>query len=265
MRGCEGHNDEVRTVAISPNGHLLASGSRDGQILLWKLDSNYEYQVLLDNVASVRCVAWSPDGKQLASASGDNLLRVLDWLSEYAAQVFSGHYGYVFSVSWLPDGKSIVSASGDQTIRVWNLETGAQTHILEGHTNRVNHVSVSSDGRIVASKSGEQDSTVRIWNCMNCQEIARIEEKGLNRVFPGIAFHPAFPASPLLVQATASSASGIWTTKSCWASPRQRPRSNTPAPRSSSSARVTWANRAWPCAWPKTATLEKASRVQPTA
>ena len=71
----KGHNALVYSLAFSPSGKLLASGSFDNTIKLWEYPSGKELRSLGGHAAPVYCVAFSPDGAVLASSSQDQTIR----------------------------------------------------------------------------------------------------------------------------------------------------------------------------------------------
>src|SRR5262249_49099823 len=68
----------VRSVAFSPDGQTLASGSEDNTIILWDVVSHQQLSTLNDHTSTVRSVAFSPDGQTLASGSEDNTIILWD-------------------------------------------------------------------------------------------------------------------------------------------------------------------------------------------
>src|SRR5262249_3054207 len=74
----KGHRDDVKCVAISPDGKWLASGSQDKTVKIWELATGKEVHTLRGHRGAVQSVAFSPDGKRLASGSLDETLKVWD-------------------------------------------------------------------------------------------------------------------------------------------------------------------------------------------
>jgi WD40 repeat protein len=155
----EGHRDGVNSVAFSPDGKTLATGSDDNSVKLWNLQGQV-LQTLNSHSSFVNSVAFSPDGKTLATGSYDNTVKLWN-LQGQELQTLTGHSAGVNSVAFSPDGKTIASASGDKTVKLWNLE-GQVLETLTGHSDSVYSVAFSPDGKTLASASG--DKTVKLWN-----------------------------------------------------------------------------------------------------
>ncbi|KAE9406405.1 WD40 repeat-like protein [Gymnopus androsaceus JB14] len=153
------------SVAFSPNGQKIVSGSGDKTIRVW--DSNTGKQLgdsLQGHEDLVRSVAFSPDGQKIVSGSDDKTIRV--WDSNTGKQLgdpLQGHEDWVHSVAFSPDGQKIVSGSGDKTIRVWDSNTGKQLgDPLQGHEDLVHSVAFSPDDQKIVS--GSDDKTIRVWD-----------------------------------------------------------------------------------------------------
>jgi WD40 repeat protein len=74
----KGHRDDVKSVAVSPDGKWLASGSQNQTVKIWDLATGKEVHTLRGHKGAVQSVAFSPDGKQLVSGSLDETLKVWD-------------------------------------------------------------------------------------------------------------------------------------------------------------------------------------------
>ncbi|MGK7902362.1 MAG: caspase family protein [Hormoscilla sp.] len=115
----KGHENYVLSVAFSPDGKRIVSGSSDETIRLWDLDGNPIGEPFRGHENSVLSVAFSPDGKRIVSGSNDLTIRLWDLDGKPIGEPFRGHENSVESVAFSPDGKRIVSGSYDKTIRLW--------------------------------------------------------------------------------------------------------------------------------------------------
>ena len=78
-----GHTTCVWSVAFSPDGKALASGSRDGSIKIWDVATGKEQADLKGHANMVMSVSFSPDGRILASGSSDGTIKALGrWQSK---------------------------------------------------------------------------------------------------------------------------------------------------------------------------------------
>ena len=122
----QGHTSAVTSVAYSPDGSHIVSGSRDKTIRVWNPTTGQcTAGPFQGHTATVTSVAYSPDGSHIVSGSWDNTIRVWNpTTGQCMAGPFQGHTETVSSVAYSPDGSHIVSGSRDNTIRVWNPTTG---------------------------------------------------------------------------------------------------------------------------------------------
>ena len=172
FRSIEGHSDLIFSVAFSPNGEILASGSGDNKIKLWDWKTGTELKTLAGHQNDIKRVVFSPDSTLLASASQDNLIKLWNWQEGREIKSLVGHEDGVLDLAFSPDSLWLASGSQDKTIKIWNLIDGKVIYTLKGHNARVLSVAFSPDGKILAS--GSYDNTIKLWSLEDGSEISTI-------------------------------------------------------------------------------------------
>jgi WD40 repeat protein len=166
-RTLTGHSGTVYSIAISPDGKTLVSGSSDETIKIWNLATGQLLRTLTftdyfseNNVYSV---AISPDGKTLVGSS--ETIKIWNLATGQLLRTLTVRSGSVRSIAISPDGKTLVSGNADGTIKIWNLATGQLLRTLTGHSDKppswVNSIAISPDGKTLVS--GSDDTTIKIW------------------------------------------------------------------------------------------------------
>ena len=197
----------VWSVAFSPDGSRIVSGSDDNTIRLWDTQSGDNIATLEGHSATVWSVAFSPDGSRIVSGSSDNTIRLWDTQSGDNIATLEGHSATVLSVAFSPDGSRIVSGSSDNTIRLWDTQSGDNIATLEGHSATVLSVAFSPDGsRIV---SGSSDNTIRLWDTQSGDNIATLE--GHSATVLSVAFSPD---GSRIVSGSSDNTIRLWDTQS---------------------------------------------------
>ena len=157
-------NLDVRSVAFSPDGTLLASGGTDEKVKLWDVATRESIATLNGHTDEVTSVTFSPDGTLLASASEDNTVKLWDVATRESIATLEGDGGVVTSVAFSPDGTLLASGGTDEKVKLWDVATRENIATLEGHRGEVTSVAFSPNETLLASGGGAFDDAILLWD-----------------------------------------------------------------------------------------------------
>jgi WD40 repeat protein len=157
-----GHTSAVTTLAWSPKGGRVASGSWDCTIHVWDVATGTRLLRYQGHSAGITAVAWSPDRKTLASGSEDGLVQIWDAASGQTLLTYRGHNQAITTLSWSLDGSYLASASTDLTVHVWKPTSQAKPFIYKGHHAIVEVILWSEDRKRIATVG--RDQSVQRWD-----------------------------------------------------------------------------------------------------
>jgi WD40 repeat protein len=163
---------EIHTLAVGPEGRILAVVGRDGTVRLWDARRDQQLGSLETDVDGL-ALAFSPNGRLLATGRSDGSVRLWDVPRRSMLATLNGHTDRVLAVSFSQDGRTLATGSADRTVRVWDVGQRSAVATLTGHRNLIPDLAFSSDGRTLAS-AGHDDGTARLWNPDPAQVVIEI-------------------------------------------------------------------------------------------
>lgn len=185
VRRFEGHSDAVTSVAFSPDGRLILSGSQDCTARLWETASGKELR-RFKHPGTVRSVVFSPDGRKALTAGGDDWVRLWDVSTGRELRRFEGEQCEMTCAAFSPDGRRILSGGCCGGLRMWETGSGKNLRDFQqaDFSVQVLCIAFSPDGRRVIS--GGSDELVRVWDVEGGKELCRL---ATHRCRNGIGCH----------------------------------------------------------------------------
>lgn len=151
------HTDRVYLAVFSPNGHRIASTSKDGSVCIWS-DTGELIQKLEFPGEEIYTALFSPDSRQVVIAGNSPLIRI--WQQNSPLVTLKGHTDAISIAMFSPDGGYILSASWDKTARIWNPD-GTLITTLVGHEQMLSFAQYSPNGKLIATAG--LDNAIIIW------------------------------------------------------------------------------------------------------
>jgi WD domain, G-beta repeat len=153
------------SIALAPDGVLLAVGTNNGGVLLWDLPTA-RVRWKPDTAAAVRSLAFSSDGRLLAAAEASRV-QIWNVLTGMKVAVLKGHEKQVSSVAFAPrsgaEHGTLLSGSQDGTVRVWDVNPARARSVFAWPLGAVRAVTFAPDGMTAAA--GGENGNVVVWDC----------------------------------------------------------------------------------------------------
>ncbi len=164
----------IRSFAFSPDGKLLASGSRDRTARLWDARTG-KLEHVLQHQGYVLAEQFSPDGHSLVTSSQDGAAYVWDVATGQRELLLVGSTGAINAAAFSPDGSEIATASDDLLARIYYSQDGRLLAPLAGHGKAVTSVAFDPTGRTIVT--GSSDGTARLWDAVPQGALTPIDQR----------------------------------------------------------------------------------------
>lgn len=177
----KGHTNAVDTLVFSPDGRLLASGSRDATIKLWSVPDKREISTLgeaiyeedYEGAASppqrigVYSIKFSPDGKLLASANSEESVDIWSISEERGISYFNVGFGAramgtLWAIAFSSNMEMVASGHWDGTIKLWSISEKREIASVKGHGDGLSLLAFSPDGQTLVT--GTDKGTIKFWS-----------------------------------------------------------------------------------------------------
>ncbi|KAG0738625.1 hypothetical protein G6F57_005232 [Rhizopus arrhizus] len=168
---CRGHQLAVTAVALTENGSIFYSASKDGSIVKWDAKTFKKLHTFLGGRKGVKnytghtdnvlCLAISHDGQYLASGGKDKIINIWSVKEDKHIVKFTQHRDAISGLAFRKGSNQLYSASYDRTIKLWNVDERAYIETLFGHQDQITDIDTLGRERCVST--GGRDKTARLW------------------------------------------------------------------------------------------------------
>jgi len=154
------HEKDINIVTVAPNDSLIATGSQDKTVKLWRSSDLSLQGTLYGHKRGVWDCQFSPFDRVIATASVDQTVKLWSLSSCDCLRTFQGHTSSVLRVRFLTAGLQLLSAGADGLVKLWTIRTNECEATMDGHTDKVWALDLSGDVLVSAGA----DSRIVVWN-----------------------------------------------------------------------------------------------------
>lgn len=170
----QGHAGDVTSLAFSPDGKLLASGSEDKTLKLWTMPDGQVWRTISGLADPVFGMTFNPAGTRLVAVGGDKTIRVWDAADGRELFAIPAGVSSLQDVAFSPDG-TLVAAGSSHFVKLWSVADGREIRSLQGEPGSVvSSVAFSPDGKLLAV--GDGSGTLAFWSVAEGQRVRIIRE-----------------------------------------------------------------------------------------
>jgi WD40 repeat protein len=200
---------EVNTIALSLDGKKVASGSNDGVLRLWDVDTGKVIAKWTGHKGKISSVCWNRGGQVVSGSYDDGTVKVWDVESRKTTLAIETGLSGAGAVIYSPDTTMIATGGhkkgSEEYIKIWDVKTGKLIANLKGHTNDVYCLAWTADGKTLIS--GSDDHSIRTWNTTTWQQIAVL----MGHTGPALIYDIAIsPNGRILASASYDKTARLW-------------------------------------------------------
>jgi WD40 repeat protein len=164
------HQKGVNSVAFSPDGGTLVTGSDDSTARVWGASSGEVLLKLTGHAGWVLGVSINGAGL-VATADSEGRVAIWDTASRKLLRVFQAHRAWIRAVAFSDDGNKLVTGSDDKSVKIWEVSSGKLLRTLNGHTSWITGVLLVNNQVVTSSRDG----TVQFWNAVSGNNSRKLE------------------------------------------------------------------------------------------
>jgi U3 small nucleolar RNA-associated protein 13 len=171
------HEKDINIVSVAPNDSLIASGSQDKTVKLWKSTDLSLLATLKGHRRGVWDCQFSPFDRVLATASVDKTVKLWSLGDFSCVRSFQGHVASVLRVRFLSGGMQLISSGTDGLVKLWTVRTNECVATMDSHTGKVWALDMAQSGNLLVS--GGADSRIIVWEdtTKEVEEARKAEEE----------------------------------------------------------------------------------------
>jgi WD40 repeat protein len=173
----DNRSEELRNVAVSPDGRFGLTAEADKTVRLWDLDNGNELRQFVGHEAPVYDIAFSRNGDRILSGSADRTMRLWDTQTGQELKRFKGHAAVVHGVAFSADDRRAASASWDGTVRLWDALSGRELKVYRCAESQCHRVVFTPDGRRLLATCHEPEASdrfLRMWDVESGNSVTHV-------------------------------------------------------------------------------------------